>query len=658
MKIRWRRNLAQLKRLATGDDSIVEVPIPISEDEIKERAIQYPLLNPRRFATKFSSSLFEPVEVIWGDKTYHIQMNFCTSPYCKWFGLDQQRFDTKGKTSRYKLSGTGNSKTIYCNPDPVNFDYGMTLGCYSRTFSNWSVAEEISRLVRIESVKNIEPEYEFHKDGCDSVELTPFSNQKAFYKQGKSKVGAQVWQCKSCKKKTNTMPTTKQSVVYHQQRNEIVRTFAKFLLNRTPVKRTCEILKMANGTYYKKLEWLYRRCLEFLEIHETRPLKKTTFKEIWLNTDKMTYFLNNVRRKGMGGGGYGELEDLHFPTNVVVTADVLSRYVFRSDVAYDWDASLGDLALDTLLYKDDHLNEFAKRHARLRFSHYPQPPSANDTQTKDEYNQELSEISRRDNYIQGSHVNSTYTAMAHFWLIKQLVNAYEWRFITDNDQSLMTACYRVFSKEFQLTDAHHFLCQTDKSKTRRQAYEEFKYAQQELLDWGLRMGHITRSLKRLAFSYLTEEFKTHKFYKEVSTGTGFYNIYADNSIQHPLATPDRGFRQVDCTTDLSSLEPNQIANLILNVNDNAVNTFIQNIRRRLSILERPLMTARGDGKSYIYSNFNPKYAQMSLTILRTFYNFCVPFKTKDGKIITVSTPAQRLGITDKEFSLNDIIYLR
>jgi hypothetical protein len=32
-------------------------------------------------------------------------------------------------------------------------------------------------------------------------------------------------------------------------------------------------------------------------------------------------------------------------------------------------------------------------------------------------------------------------------------------------------------------------------------------------------------------------------------------------------------------------------------------------------MERPLVTARGDGKSYIYENFNPKYAQDANTIL-------------------------------------------
>lgn len=92
----------------------------------------------------------------------------------------------------------------------------------------------------------------------------------------------------------------------------------------------------------------------------------------------------------------------------------------------------------------------------------------------------------------------------------------------------------------------------------------------------------------------------------------------------------------------------------MNVNENTANTYIQQIRRRLSILERPLTTARGDGKSYIYSNFTPKYAQMAIMILRTYYNFCFAFKLNE----TMETPAQRLGITDKKFELKDIINLR
>jgi hypothetical protein len=282
------------------------------------------------------------------------------------------------------------------------------------------------------------------------------------------------------------------------------------------------------------------------------------------------------------------------------------------------------------------------------------PPSANDTQSQSDYYKELAQVERRMNYTDGLHIGSTYTTVGHLWLIKQFVKASEWRFVTDEDNSLMTSINRVFSKEIRLSDAHHFLCQTDKSKTRKQAREEFVQARADLINWGTMRGYGTRSLRKLAFLQLQEFFEHHHFQKVVSTSSGTHLEYADNPILHPLATIDRGMRSVDCTTNLSLLEPKDVASLIMNVNDNATNTFIQQIRRRLSILERPLTTARGDGKSYIYSNFNPKYAQMALTILRTYYNFCFPYKTKDK----VGTPAQRLGLTDKQFSLKDIIYLR
>jgi hypothetical protein len=45
---------------------------------------------------------------------------------------------------------------------------------------------------------------------------------------------------------------------------------------------------------------------------------------------------------------------------------------------------------------------------------------------------------------------------------------------------------------------------------------------------------------------------------------------------------------------------------------------------------------------------------MAITILRTYYNFCKPIKSGETK----ETPAQRLGIADKVYSWEDIIYKR
>jgi transposase-like protein len=238
---------------------------------------------------------------------------------------------------------------------------GVVSHISSYPYSNWSIAEEINRLVRIETVQDVEPDYAFHKEGCINEGFTPFDHKKEFYKQGKSTSNSQRWQCKQCKKITNVLPNRKQSTTYHQQRNDILPTFAKLLLNKVPISRACEVLDIGVGTYYQKLEWLYRRCLEFLDRYETKPLKDKHFKEMWLNTDKMHYLLNNVRKKGQGGSKFRGLEDLNLQTYIVVTSEVFSRYAFRSDVAYDWDITFEELALDTIYYKDDRLNEFAKK---------------------------------------------------------------------------------------------------------------------------------------------------------------------------------------------------------------------------------------------------------------------------------------------------------
>jgi transposase-like protein len=660
LKSWWvKKRLAKLKRLATKEDNLVDVHSPLSPSEIRDRMKDYDLLTPKQFGTKYKDLLFKPTEFAWNGVTYQIQYNHCANPYCKYHGLPQVKYDVKGKPTRYKLSGVSNHKSLKCNPDPTGTGRDAVLGCYTSTVSNWSIAQEIARMVQISSVQDKEENYVFHKSSCVVENCTPSNEPKAFYKRGKSTGKSQRWQCKACKKFTNVLPDRSKTITYHQQRSDIHYLFAKLLLSRTPVTRTCEILEIGRGTYYDKLEFLFRRCLEFLERHEIKPLQKFEFQVMWLNTDKMTYYLNNVRQKGMGGSHYDNVEENQFPTHIVVSADLLSRYVFRSDVAYDWEMKFGEIGLDTVLQKEDHLNEFAKKHARFqKYSHYPQPPSANDTQTTTEYYQELALLERRMKYTDGLHVGSTYTTIAHLWLIKQLVKASEWRFVTDEDNSLMTSINRVFAKEIRLSNGHHFLCQTDKTKTRKEAREEFVQARVDLINWGTSRGYVTNSLRKLAYLQMTELFETHKFHKEVTTSSGTHFEYADNPILHPLATIDRGLRSVDCTTNLSSLEPKDVAALMMNVNDNATNTFIQHIRRRLSILERPLTTARGDGKSYIYSNFNPKYAQMALTILRTYYNFCFSFKTKEGKQEITATPAQRLGLTDKQFSIKDIIYLR
>lgn len=314
-----------------------------------------------------------------------------------------------------------------------------------------------------------------------------------------------------------------------------------------------------------------------------------------------------------------------------------------------------DVNEDTVYYREDHLHEFSKKNARLRFSHSPQTPTEYNTQSEPEYYHELNEFTRRKSYINGVHVKSSYTLTAHLWLLKQALQSQKWRFVSDEDETIMNAFYRVFNDEIGSGMAHHFLAKVDRNKTLPDAYHEQVHAKKSLKDWAESNGIKENSIRKIAALKLSGELKEHPFHKVKSDRGLTYKVWAKDPIEHPLPPTDKGYFQVDCTTDLSSFDESQIANMILKVSDRPTNNFMQQIRRRLSILERPLVTARGSGKCYIYANFNPKYAQMALTILKTYFNFCLANKTSRTSKLT---PAQQLGLTDKQFTLNDILYFK
>jgi hypothetical protein len=282
------------------------------------------------------------------------------------------------------------------------------------------------------------------------------------------------------------------------------------------------------------------------------------------------------------------------------------------------------------------------------------PPNCSEKEIE-EYWEKIERFEIRKHYIDGLHVNSTYTIMAHLWLIKRLINAKNWYFVSDKDLSILTSIPRIFSEEIKCGKAQHFTCSIEKSKTKREAFMKYTESQKDLKKWGELKGFNGLSLQEIAVLKLSEQLQTHSFYNFIEQNGKEYPFHANNPIEHPLPAKDEGTRYVDCLTNLLGYSLKEIAELIVNVNSFATNAFFQQIRRRLSFLERPLLTASGEGVSYIYANFNPKYAQYALTILRTFYNFCLPYKTPEKLELT---PAQQLGIADRLYDLKDVIYFK
>lgn len=118
--------------------------------------------------------------------------------------------------------------------------------------------------------------------------------------------------------------------------------------------------------------------------------------------------LTNVRKKGHPRTK-GTVSEKQLPTQIVVSTDSQSRYVFRTDVAYDWEIDFKHLEQDTETYKDDHLPVELRKNAKYtKYSYYPMEPTPNDTQSQSEYYLEMKELQLRGKYVDGLHVNHTY----------------------------------------------------------------------------------------------------------------------------------------------------------------------------------------------------------------------------------------------------------
>ncbi|WP_456276156.1 hypothetical protein [Bacillus sp. AK128] len=168
----------------------------------------------------------------------------------------------------------------------------------------------------------------------------------------------------------------------------------------------------------------------------------------------------------------------------------------------------------------------------------------------------------------------------------------------------------------RLSDLHHFIYKLeDKSNSLPENIQDYRDARTELKERAKSLGMDEKSIFQIARLKLEDELKSHPFFEIVNKEEKTFRKWAQTPITHPLPFKDTGWATVDVTTDVSSMEPGELARLIQKVNNKAKDTFINQIRRGITILERPLVSARGDGKSYIYSNFNPEYAQYGLLFL-------------------------------------------
>ena len=232
-----------------------------------------------------------------------------------------------------------------------------------------------------------------------------------------------------------------------------------------------------------------------------------------------------------------------------------------------------------------------------------------------------------------------YTMYGHFFFLKRLPGKVRnRRFFIDQDPGLRAACLSAFHDEIRGRTADAFQVRITRDLTvdqKRHRYNDAKalFEQAKLAH----PGRKPQEVKLLSIQKRRADRKPH-------------GKWQDRWLDHPFPTMSEPEKAVARLTDPGDYDEDHPAWLHHKASLHGVDSFFNPVRRRLSLLERPIHSKSDKGGIRNgCSPCNPANVAKVLDIMRTVHNH-IPIG-KDGK-----TPAERLGLARAPLDYEDIIY--
>ena len=236
-------------------------------------------------------------------------------------------------------------------------------------------------------------------------------------------------------------------------------------------------------------------------------------------------------------------------------------------------------------------------------------------------------------------VHSDYTMYGHFFhLHKLLGNVDKVRFFLDQDSGIRAACLSALQKEISNRSCDAFYVRLNKNLTVDEkrhvladSRKEFKAVQKQYPD--LSENEIKLMLIKQRMASMAEIGK-----------------WKDKWLLHPFPNMSEPEKAICYLTDYGDYDEDHQAWLYNKASMHGIDCFFMQVRRRLSLLERPISSASSTARRWFgYSAYNPESIIKLLDILRVYYNYCLAGKDKQ-------TPAMRIGLAKGVVPLEDIIY--
>lgn len=425
-------------------------------------------------------------------------------------------------------------------------------------------------------------------------------------------------------------------------------------MSKTPLARIAKLFDISMPTLYRRIDFIYRKCVEFVANRERRLIKKK-FDRMYLCTDRQVQISNWTNRK--------EKQNCEF--YLIGTADLSSNYVLAFNINYD--PSLDPVEVEK------HAAELGEHGKKKYYRHYArawlqldfeeakrskgkkQPLQGGslkqDLEQQIEFNriydpEESSESFGKMNKLptKGIEINNDYTMAAHFQLIAKLTSGVEkTRFFMNQDAGMSGWYIAAFKDKIKEGNSDGFTVKSKKNLTINDRLDFFDGQKREISQY---CGVSYDSLSNEELNHVVRQMIQESMAEPVRSDNGF-----EAWVRNPMPSMNEIEKRIAAVTNIERYDLDHQAKLYKEASLNAIDRFFNQVRTSLNPFARPTRTANtNQGTWYGYQPYNPEiYIKLS-EIFRVYYNYCnVDDKHK-------STPAMKLGLAKGPVKVEKIIY--
>jgi transposase-like protein len=604
-----------------------------------------------------------------------IQVNFCKNPMCSNFGipvlenikgvkLPPLTEENAGKRRRdnYAIKSDGD---VLCHQCGAEFPMKSNKGIY----------EEFSRLREYLTPAPISEKSCPDKD-CVNHGVPVSAGTKHYYKDGKQQITlSQRYECRKC----GSIVSVSVDPALRQNKREVNSLIFKLLVNKMPLQRICEVAEISMPTLYDKIDFIYKQCRVFAGEQENR-LRDLYLDRLQISVDRQAYMLN-----------WTETEDKR---NVIIHAlgssDNRTGFVFGMHLNIDTAANRADVEAAAEACGDytaaPPFREFARFWLPPDFAKAKAKANAKQKATKsanktlrDDLEESYAATALREDIESFEEITSTiklsdygvqthgeYTMYGHFLFLKHLLpKVGKIRFYMEKESGMRAACLAAFAEEIGLKTCDAFYVKINKDMTISQKHKAMVKGRTALEDF----RESDSSYRELSDNSLRALMLEHA----ISVNSYFYSgKYRDKWFWYPAPLKNEPQKAVSWQTDTGdrSYTNYHLSKLMLRASLFGIDRYFMQVRRRISLLERPISSSSATGRKwYGYSPYNPVHVLKLLEIFRVFHNYVNSttdakrrilqegeVKRRPGEVThNYLTPAMRLGLMTKPVSVEDIL---